>query len=81
MSAVNPERNTFKTRVAITVIGIGTGIIGFNYFGGWLTYLPYAIVLLIGYLSVTQKNALINGTLFGVALNVTYFLMTGGYSY
>jgi hypothetical protein len=81
MPLVNPKPNTFETRVAITVSGICTSIIGFNYFDGWLIYLPYAIVLLIGYLSVTQKNALINGMLFGAGHYVTYFLMIGGYSY
>ena len=81
MSLLKTKSLILEKRIAIVVIGGATSIIGTSYFEGWLNYVSYAVILAIGYWSLTQKNALINGTLFGTALYLTDFLMTNDKSY
>jgi hypothetical protein len=82
MSLLKTRTLVLERRFAIVVIGSATSIIGTDYFEGWLNYVSYAVILIIGYLSLTKKNALINGTLYGTALYLTNFLFIAkNYSY
>lgn len=82
MSLLKIKPLVLERRIAILVIGSATGIIGTDYFEEWLNYISYAVILTIGYLSLTKKNALINGTLYSTALYFTNFLfIANSYSY
>ena len=71
----------FQKRIAVAIIGSAISIIGEKYFIGWMQYVSYAILVIIGFFSSTQKNALIYGALYGAALSLTSCFMMPGYAH
>ncbi len=64
------------SKILAIISGIVLAIISYHFISGWITLIPWAMIaILTGYLSLTKKDAIINGILFGYFLFLTYILI------
>jgi hypothetical protein len=67
---------TFNQKLLAAVTGIAVGLLSFYLINGWYNVIPWAAVaLLTGYFSISKKDALFNGSIFGYLLFLSYIII------